>query len=147
MGDLSANFSDKELACKCGCGYASPSAKLLLTLQAIRDKAGAAVGIVSGCRCTERNREAGSALIGLPGNLKKGYPGDITASAHTRGEAADISISGWPKARLYDMIVDLHTAGKIPWLKYVYMISGSAGNVHVGVDSFKSRTTPYGGNG
>jgi hypothetical protein len=41
----------------------------------------------------------------------------------------------------------MHKAGKLPWLKYVYMISGSTANVHVGVDDFKKRATPYGGNG
>jgi uncharacterized protein YcbK (DUF882 family) len=147
MGDLSKNFSDKELACKCGCGFSSPGFKLVTTLQALRDEVGEAVTIVSGCRCTQHNKNEGSTIIGLQVNLKKGNPGDISASAHTRGEASDIKITGWPKGRLYDKIIALHKAGKLPWLTYVYMIGGSTSNVHVGVDNYKKRATPYGGNG
>jgi uncharacterized protein YcbK (DUF882 family) len=145
MGDISKNFSAAEFACKCGCGFCSPSAKLVATLQAIRDRAEAAMTVASGCRCTEHNKKAGSSLIGLHANLKKGNPGDVTASAHTRGEAADIKITGAHKGALYDLIVGMHKRGELPWLKYAYKISGSVTNVHVGVDDFKKRQTPYGG--
>ena len=148
MGNLSKNFSDTEFVCnpkQCGCGFCSPSAKLILTLQAIRDKAAAAVTIESGCRCTQRNKNVGSTVLGLASNIKKGNPGDVTASPHTRGEAADIRISGYTKQRAYDLIVAMHRAGELPWLRYIEGIRGSANNVHVGVDDFKKRTTPYGG--
>jgi uncharacterized protein YcbK (DUF882 family) len=119
----------------------------MLTLQAIRDKAAAGLTVVSGCRCTQHNKNSGSVLAGLTANLRKGNPGDISASAHTRGEAADIKITGWPKGRLYDMIVNMHGRGELPWLRYVYKIKNSAANVHVGVDDFKKRAAPYGGDG
>jgi len=147
MGDLSKNFSASEFRCKCGCGFESPSAKLVQILQELRDESGTALTIASGCRCTLHNKNAGSTILGLVANLKKGNPGDVTASAHTRGEAADIAVNGLAKEKLYDLIVTMHKARKLGWLKYVYKISGSTTNVHVGVDDFKKRATPYGGNG
>ena len=147
MENLSKNFKASEFTCNpklCGCGFCSPSAKLILSLQEIRDKAGVAVTIESGCRCTLRNKNVGG-VPGLAANIKKGNPGDVTASAHTRGEAADIRISGYTKQRAYDFIVALHRAGELPWLRYVEGIKGSANNVHIGVDDFTKRSTPYGG--
>ena len=92
-------------------------------------------------------QNVGSAVNSLAANIKKGNPGTADASAHTRGEAADIRVSGMTKATLYEQIVAMHKAGELPWLTYVYKISGSGNNVHVGVDNFKKRATPYGGNG
>ncbi|MDR1510154.1 MAG: hypothetical protein LBS53_11000 [Synergistaceae bacterium] len=147
MGDLTKNFNASEFGCKCGCGYCSPSFKLVSSLQELREEAGVAITIVSGCRCTQHNKNSGSTILGLAVNLKKGNPGDISASAHTRGEAADIRVGGLSKGKLYDLIVAMHKAKKLPWLKYVYKIKNSATNVHVGVDDFKKRATPYGGDG
>ena len=146
MGDLSKNFNASEFACKCGCGFCSPASKLVQTLQIIRDKCGVALTVESGCRCTQHNKNVGG-VAGLAANIKKGYPGDRTASAHTRGEAADFRVSGIAKAKLYDLLVAMHKNKELPWLTYVYKISGSANNVHMGVDDFTKRSTPYGGDG
>ena len=143
---MSKNFNASEVKCKCGCGFCSPSAKLMLTLQAVRDKAGAAVTVVSGCRCTLHNKNEGG-VAGLASNLKKGNPGDITASAHTRGEGADIKVTGVTKKKLYDLIVAMHKNKELPWLAYVYKIKSGTTNVHVGVDAHVKRSTPYGGDG
>ena len=56
MGDLSENFSSIEFACRCGCGYATPSHKLVGKLQELRDKWGFAITVRSGCRCPDHNR-------------------------------------------------------------------------------------------
>jgi hypothetical protein len=143
MGDLSKNFSSTETACKCGCGFKYPAPALIRTLQAIRDWLGKPVTIVSGCRCTEHNFKEKSTLLGKQG-LHRGQVGDLTASAHTRGEAADIQAKGVSRAELYDEIVAMYKDGKLPDLEYVYGIGGSATNVHVGVDG-KPRKSPYGG--
>ena len=144
MENLSKNFKASEFSCKCGCGYCAPAAKLILSIQAIRDKAGASVSVTSGCRCTEHNAKY-SAVKGLAANLGKGNPGDKTASAHTLGEAADFRVKGLNRRQAYDLIVAMHKAGELPWLKYTYMLKSTADVVHIDTDGSKRRSTVYGG--
>lgn len=74
MGDLTRNFSRKEFACKCGCGFDNISPKLVARLQEIRDYIENPIIISSGCRCEKHNKLQGGA----------------SASAHLKGFAADI---------------------------------------------------------
>lgn len=74
MGDLTKNFSKKEFACKCGCGFDAISPKLVEKLQGIRDHIENPIIISSGCRCENHNR------------LQGGH----SDSAHLKGFAADI---------------------------------------------------------
>jgi glycine/D-amino acid oxidase-like deaminating enzyme len=143
MGDLTKNFSTSEFACKCGCGLKYPAPALFRTIQEIRDWLQRPVSIVSGWRCAKHNRDEGSKVLGKQG-FYKGQAGDGDASAHTRGEAADIKAEGLTRAELYDAVVRLHQEGKLPELRYVYAIKKSQGNVHIGVDA-KPRKSPYGG--
>jgi hypothetical protein len=156
-------FRIEEFACKCGCGLKYPSPALLSLLQKIRASLGEPVVIVSGWRCTLHNKGVGSAVLGKQG-FYKGQCGDATASAHTRGEAADIyvrvsgrQVSGrqvssrqvssrqvMGKAQLYDHVRGMVERGEIPELEYVYMIKQSSGNIHVGVD-VKARSSRFGG--
>lgn len=78
MGDLSAHFSRKEFACRCGCGRDEVHPLLVTALEALRERLGRPVVITSGVRCPEWNRAVG------------GRPN----SAHLTGEAADIKVTG-----------------------------------------------------
>jgi len=73
MGDLTENFSRKEFACRCGCGFDKISLCLVHRLQVVRDIFGLPIIINSGCRCKEYNKKVGGASL----------------SVHLIGEAAD----------------------------------------------------------
>lgn len=76
---LSKNFTRDEFACHCGCGFDEVDPRLVAALQEVRDIAGRAVHINSGCRCQEHNASIG------------GSP----KSQHLLGKAADIVIKGY----------------------------------------------------
>ena len=119
MGDLTEHFSRHELACRCGCGQFNTRGRLLSTLEAIRDGVGKPVCIESGCRCAQRTADVGG---------KKD-------SAHLTGEAADIRAEGFSGPELGIVIKNLHRHGKLPYLRYCYLIRGRTNTcVHVGVD-------------
>jgi hypothetical protein len=143
MGDLTENFNVSEFACKCGCGLKYPAPALLSLLQKIRNRTGQLVTIESGWRCTKRNQSVGSKVLGNQG-IVKGQCGDTKASAHTRGEAADIRVRGMSKLQLYELLVEMYGRKEIPELEYAYMIKSSNTNVHVGVDK-KARNSRFGG--
>ena len=129
MGDLTKNFSAKEFACQCGCGLDTVSAATAVSMQAIRDAAGAAVTVVSGLRCRFRNSEVSSVKGEKP--YEKGWLGDPSASDHTRGEAVDFRISGFSQDRAFEFLKGLYYAGKLPLLTYCYRIRHKAcTNVH-----------------
>ena len=71
---MSEHFSVAELACRCGCGKANATDKLLGMLEAARSIYGLPMRILSGTRCFAHNEAVG------------GKP----SSAHLTGEAADI---------------------------------------------------------
>lgn len=78
MGDLSENFSRKEFACKCGCGFDTADIETLKILEDVRTFFMAPVSISSACRCYEHNKNVGGA----------------SNSQHLRGRAVDITIRG-----------------------------------------------------
>ena len=83
MGDLSKNFSRKEFACPCGCGFDDIDLGLVNNiLQPIRDKFGP-VHITSGCRCLLYNRTLKD---------KRGRRLSKDTSQHVLGKAADIKV-------------------------------------------------------
>ena len=84
MGDLSINFSRKEFACNCGCGFDTVSEKLVKALQTLRDIVGKPIIITSACRCEKQNKNVGG---------KKD-------SQHLLGTAADIQVDGMSTLRL-----------------------------------------------
>ena len=85
MGDLSANFSRREFACRCGCGFDAIDPRLVALLQGERTDIGRPIRINSGCRCEPHNRREG------------GSP----TSQHLAGRAADIRVPGIKLAQLY----------------------------------------------
>lgn len=90
MGDIATNFSRSEFACKCGCGFDTVDCELVEVLQDVRDVFNATVSISSGCRCERHNRAVGGA----------------PSSQHTKGRAADISVSGYSSEVVYTYLVD-----------------------------------------
>jgi uncharacterized protein YcbK (DUF882 family) len=86
MGDLSAHFSRKELACRC-CGRMQIEKRLIDALQDLRRRAGVPIVIHAAYRCPAHNREVG----GVPN------------SEHTRGLAADIHVPGFSLQAMYDL--------------------------------------------
>jgi uncharacterized protein YcbK (DUF882 family) len=129
MGDLSKNFNLREFKCSCGCGLDTISAATVVSMQAIRDAAGAAVVIISGLRCRFRNSEVSS--VKGQGPYGKGWLGDPSASDNTRGEAVDFRISGMSQNRAFEFLKGLYYAGKIPFLTYCYRIDHKGKtNVH-----------------
>ena len=75
MGDLTNNFSAKEFACRCGCGFQDINLGLVDILQNVRDNYPHPLIITSGFRCPEHNRNVG------------GSP----ESSHLKGLAVDIA--------------------------------------------------------
>ena len=83
MGDLTANFSRKEFACNCGCGFDTVDFELLIGLQNYCDylkienqNKKVSIAINSGCRCVAKNAKDGGAK----------------ASKHLIGRASDIVV-------------------------------------------------------
>lgn len=56
---LTRNFWRSEFACKCGCGFDAIRLTLVGVLQLCRDMIGKPITVTSGCRCPDRNAEAG----------------------------------------------------------------------------------------
>jgi uncharacterized protein YcbK (DUF882 family) len=88
----SANFTDAELRCRCGCGVNLCTDMLVNALETLRADLGLPVGITSGYRCAEHNRAVG------------GEPN----SYHLRGLAADVTVKGMAPVHVYEV------ARKIP---------------------------------
>lgn len=73
-----ANFTEKEMACKC-CGKAYMDPAFMKSLQLLRDAVGFPLAVSSGYRCHEHNAKVSS--TGKTG-------------PHTTGKAADLLVSG-----------------------------------------------------
>jgi len=74
MGDLTPNFSRREFACKCGCGFDDISMDLVRMLQYAREEAEAPFALTSGCRCKAHCLAIGSKAT----------------SSHIKGLAVDV---------------------------------------------------------
>lgn len=102
MGDLSTHFSRAEFACKCGCGFNTVDAELLVILEALRGHFDEMVKITSGCRCADHNRRVG------------GRP----KSKHLIGRAADVQVDNVSPSRVADYFSDtwpdLYGVGRYP---------------------------------
>jgi uncharacterized protein YcbK (DUF882 family) len=97
---MSEYFKESEFACKCGCGFCEPDARLLETLDAIRKVLDRPVVVTSGCRCETHNAAVG----GVPD------------SNHTHRTAADIQCPGVGAESVWLTIMRLYAQGKIPLL-------------------------------
>ena len=95
------NFKVSEFTCHCGCGKNNIEQQVMEMCQIIRERAGVAVNINSGCRCEKKNAAVGG--------VKNSY--------HVQGKAADLSCSLGAK-RLFALIADLKAKGKLPALEW-----------------------------
>ena len=68
-------FSDKELSCKCGCGFMITDESFLSRLDAAREIAGIPFVVTSAARCLKHNKAVGG----------------VDSSAHTKGLAVDMA--------------------------------------------------------
>ena len=120
MKKLSEHFSEQEFTCKCGCGFARVSSKLIESLEELRLLVRQPILINSACRCADHNKRVG------------GSPN----SQHIRGTAADIRVTGMSAeslARAAEQVRGFRVGG--------IGIYTRQGFVHVDVRGFKSRWT------
>lgn len=101
MGDRTKNFSGKEFACRCGCGYERAEARLVAMVQKIRDAMDEPLRVTSGCRCATHNQKVG----GVP------------ESWHTQGLAADLQCASG-SGGLFRTILKLCAQGELNDLEY-----------------------------
>jgi len=92
VGDLSAHFSKKELACHC-CGDLKIENVLIEALEQLRSLAGKEIVIHDGYRCPAHNQEVGG----------------VTDSEHTRGMAADVVIPGLQLQQMFELALQVPT--------------------------------------
>ena len=101
MAKDTKNFKVSEFTCHCGCGRNVIEQKVIDMCQAIREKAGVAINISSGCRCEKHN----AAVKGVAG------------SYHVQGKAADLTCSLGAR-RLFALIADMKVKRLLPDLQY-----------------------------
>lgn len=82
MGNLSKYFNREEFECECGCGFSTVDHELIMVLEWLRTKTGAAITITSGNRCPPHNANVGGAR----------------RSKHMYSIAADIKVEGYTPA-------------------------------------------------
>ena len=115
MGDLSAHFSKKEFACKCGCGFDQVKPELITKLEKLRELCGnKPLTINSGCRCAKHNKAQNGAKN----------------SQHLYGTAADVKQV--PGLTIEQMAKLAEQAGFDGIGKYV-------NRIHVDVRGYKAR--------
>lgn len=88
MTKISKHFSREEFACKCGCGFDTVDAQLLVVLESLRFSFDAPIKINSACRCRNHNTNVGGGIN----------------SQHLYGRAADIVVKGVSPALVYEKI-------------------------------------------
>ena len=92
MGDLSAHFSKKELACHC-CGNLKIENGLIEALEQLRTLAGKEIVVHDGYRCPAHHQEEGG----------------VIDSEHTRGRAADVVIPGLQLQQMFELALQVPT--------------------------------------
>jgi len=90
LGDLSEHFSKQEFACHC-CGTLRIETALIDALELFRSLAGKPVVVHDGYRCPLHNEQAGG----------------VSDSEHTRGLAADVSITGLSLQEMFDLALQV----------------------------------------
>lgn len=93
MGDISKHFNRSEFSCKCGCGFDTVDAELVMVLENLRDQLkGRPIKINSGCRCVRHNAKVGG----------------VNNSVHRTGKAADIVVQGLDADTVADCLEELY---------------------------------------
>lgn len=97
----SEHFTPKEVACKCGCGFAEPSPALIELAEKVRSLLQVPMHVNSCCRCRMHNGKSG------------GSPN----SKHLTGDAMDFHC--WNKltpVAIYNIILSTYMHGGLPEL-------------------------------
>lgn len=113
MGDLTANFSRKEFACKCGCKSDNINLELVEKLQRLRNETHIPLVIASGVRCPEHNKKSGGKVN----------------SAHVFGLATDI--------RCLDAGTRFRLISSIFYLRLFQRVGIDKTFIHVDIDKTK----------
>lgn len=114
MAKVPLYFTEKELTCRCGCGFLRIDEDFLIRMTLARHLAGFPFPITSWCRCEDHNEAVGGTL----------------GSSHLFGFAADIFVIR--QTLRYKIIDALHQAG-------LWRIGIGADFVHVDYDPNKAR--------
>lgn len=85
----SKHFKRSEFRCKCGCGFDTVDAELLMVLDILRFQFDAPITIVSGCRCEDYNNKVGGSSF----------------SMHMRSRAADVIVKGVSPSEVHAYLV------------------------------------------
>ncbi len=97
MGDLSKNLSRHEMACECGCGFATADIELVAVMQESADHFNAKIRVSGPCRCLSHNE-----------TVQKKYNPDYvpfsSESRHMWGDATDYYLVGVTARELYDYL-------------------------------------------
>jgi len=88
-------FTQKEFACKCGCGFDEIDHELVQVLDAIREHFDVPCKVNSGCRCEAHNK----------------FVGGAPRSQHLLGKAADIVFRDIPPALVAEAAIRLGATG------------------------------------
>jgi len=109
------NFSRKEFACSCGCGFDTIDYELLEVLEDVRAYFDSPVYINSGCRCISHNHKVGGS----------------THSQHLYGKASDIVVKDIDADVVADYLESKYQS--------IYGIGRYNGRTHIDVRSGKAR--------
>jgi uncharacterized protein YcbK (DUF882 family) len=85
---ISPHFYQHDFSCPCGCGFADVSKELVELLETVQQHFEQSVLIHKGCCCTQYSKECG----------------DIYASQHLLGTAADITVNTIAADRVADYL-------------------------------------------
>ena len=102
---VTRNFTNKELFCRCGCGF-QPEPTAIMKLQELRDRLAAPMIINSGARCEMHNKKSGGSKN----------------SQHMQGIAFDIKCL--TNARRFDLIklaIETGFKGIIIYEKFIHI--------------------------
>ena len=91
-------FAVSEFRCKCGCGLSKPDAKLIATLNIVREVFGGKIFVNSGHRCANHNKAVGG----------------VANSNHTTGAAADIRGENATADDMWKLVRRLWEEGSLP---------------------------------
>lgn len=112
----SEHFKEKELACRCGCGFADAQPELLELAEKVRGFLGCPMHVNSACRCRKHN----GAVNGSPN------------SKHLKGLAMDFHCGDrYSPTAIYNILLSRYIHGELPEL-------GGMGlyNTFVHIDAF-----------
>ena len=97
MGTLSPHFDRSEFACRCLCGQNQVDYELIMVLEWLRVKTGAAVTVTSGNRCTLHNEK-------VQHEANPFYVPYSSRSNHMYSIAADIKVKGYSPQLIYNIL-------------------------------------------